>query len=197
MRLSRIVATAAGSVAATLLPKSSTFGDTFATGGGEAGLLADGRDHTYCRGTIGANEWDDAQAAMAYLDDATVMFDTPEGIFCANATDVRYDNGVGIGTNRGQWSCIQAGAPGVCDGNRVQISINNITNDSPAGTVPNNLTKTVRHETGHSVGLRHYKTAGTPCCPVEHDAMISGAIDNGSLWTIYSQHHKDHINNAY
>lgn len=195
MAFSRIATAVAGTVAATLLPKSPVAADTFGTGGGEAGLLADSLVHDYCRGSIPGAQWDDAQAAMVYLDDATDLIDSHSNI-CYTHTDVRFDGGAGI-TDRGVWSCLVVTSPGVCGANRVQINNTVIVNNSPAGTAQNNLTKTVRHEVGHSVGLRHYKTAGTPCCPAEHDAMISGAIDNGSVWTIYSQHHKDHINDAY
>jgi len=188
----------AGGVAATLLPKSIAQADTFSSGGGEAGVLADSLTHTFCRGSAPDAQWDNEQAAMAYLQANTVM-NVAELNSCAATTDVRWDGRAGLGAgSRGEWGCLDYDAPSnVCDAARIRVFVGAINANSPAGTEENNLNKTLRHEMGHSVGLRHYKTTATPCCPGTHDAMISGAIDNGAVWTVYSQHHKDHIDNEY
>lgn len=60
-----------------------------------------------------------------------------------------------------------------------------------------NVRKTIQHEVGHSVGMKHHSGAvtlgGTLTNPL---AMISGHVTS-DLQILYTQHHKDHVNNAY
>jgi hypothetical protein len=64
----------------------------------------------------------------------------------------------------------------------------------------NNLNVTIRHELGHTVGLMHVPSDGTPCSgvhPAADDAMVIdwlGPNDYHNKWYTYSAHHRTHVN---
>lgn len=189
------VAVAAG-VVSTFLPKSPVSADPFGSISADTGPAADSSLHTYCDGSLDPGEFDNAVSAMNYLESSTDMSVANAGN-CQAATDVRFDIGNGLPANvRGRYTClVWETSPTVCDGGRVQT---NVATLAAGADYENNLDKTIRHEVGHSVGLTHYKSANFPNPPNgENDAMVSGAVDGDPLWTLYGNHHKDHINNAH
>lgn len=101
----------------------------------------------------------------------------------------------------GSAPCVSPGGPGPgVECNRYDLAIDRVeilaaTPDAFDGV---GLAKTICHELGHSMGLTHYKDGNNdfPNAPDgQSDCMISGVVPNGEgYWTIYSNHHKAHIN---
>lgn len=170
--------------------------DAFGTNTTDTGPFADSALHTYCDAGLISTSVDNAASAMAYLDSATDMSDSSEA--CQASTDVWFDSTNLPSPTRGQNTCVTLNGS-VCTSADVLVDENQI--DSDEGSFDHNLNKTLRHEVGHSVGLSHY--AGTAENPEESpvagtdDSMIGGGVDDDGLWITYTQHHRDHINNAY
>lgn len=60
-----------------------------------------------------------------------------------------------------------------------------------------NLTKTIRHELGHTTGLDHGSTVPLCVVPPGDDAMVSGVVPSSLIYYSYDAHHRGHINGAY
>lgn len=195
MKIFRIRPIVGAGIVATFLPKSNANADAFGTHSGNDGYLADGNFHTYCYGSVAAARQGNADSAMQHLADYTDMSRSFDAA-CGSGTDVRYDDANLSGTVRGDYSCltVDPGNGNVCSASRVRIDSAEIAAQAAAGQYENNINKTFRHETGHSVGMSHYSSS--PTGGVD-DCMKSGNINNDATWILYNQHHKDHVNNAY
>lgn len=174
--------------------------DAFGTQPGGPGFVADGRDHWFCFVNISAADRRPFRDAMQYLDARVARVYDVESSACGNSTDVAYwvDNNIvdnlGFPARGRTWCRVLFW--GVCDQfwvsvNPTEIIANSMVN-APGdwNNVVVNYNKTIRHETGHSMGLQH---SGTVL-----DAMRSGWVDNNFFyWYGYNDDHRDHLRDNY
>lgn len=172
----------------------------FGVDSGGPGYVADGADHWFCFSSSLPNDGSRSMYydAMAYLDERTDIYDMDAGS-CGSATDVVYIRNDNLMVNgapvRGFAPCMYYLIYAFCDQAWAGINYAAIANDSAVfapGDFNNyiiNAVKTVRHETGHTVGLSHQSY---------DDAMTSGWVDNNFwAWWVYSDHNRDHVNGFY
>lgn len=178
---------------------------------------ADGPDHWYCfsQGTTDPTHRSYATSAMGYLDARTHLYDVYAGASCGSATDV-----VWVQTDLDQFGdgvfgyapCASELSSTVCDQrwamfDYVELFERTVACGNSGEDFVASVHKTVRHELGHSLGLRH----GT--LPSDHeqcdypasdpaagaaDAMASGLGVSDLLLVSYNDHHVDvHLNPHY
>lgn len=164
--------------------------DPFGTGGPDTGDLADSVIHTYCYSSAyEAQDRDNSEYAFwTSLDAATDMIARNDtgSTNCTTDADVCVQDGNLPAGVRGSHICISYASAHVCNHSEVTVDPAEIfigANDEE------DLTKTLCHEIGHSVGLTHGGLT---------DCMRNGEIpDPGVVWRSYDAHHKGHINAAY
>jgi hypothetical protein len=130
--------------------------------------------------------------AMISLDNQTDMYDEYASA-CGSQTDVRGErsNNIYMPNLRGSYQCVGFVSAGICDVGQLLVNVDLLTDYTQRR-------KTFCHEVGHSVGLEHYTSAGTGVVAGENnDCMKSGSVGSELWWKEYSQHHRDHINQAY
>ena len=184
---------AVGALIAILSVAPAAFADNFAGGPPNAGYRADNPGHDYCTIAAWPLDWGTPFVdAMISLDNQTDMYDTYSSS-CGSQTDVqgeRSSNAYMPGI-RGSYMCLTFVAAGVCDTARLQMNVDLLTDYTQRR-------KTFCHEVGHSVGLEHYTSAGSRVVAGENnDCMKNGTVSGELWWKEYSQHHRDHINQAY
>lgn len=156
------------------------------------------------------------ERAMNYLAGRTVM--NPNKEVCRDTgpgehdTDVRFIYREVIGGNsdiRGRTSCTkwENSAQRICESALVEISIHAIFAQATSGeNYQVNFAKTIRHEIGHTVGMRHTGTpnacgvGSTPCIsgwPRSYRSMRSGPVITDDWYWGYADHHVWHVNNHY
>ncbi|WP_133163804.1 hypothetical protein [Cryobacterium zongtaii] len=129
---------------------------------------------------------------MANLDNQTDMYDVYASS-CGSQTDIRAErtNEYYLPDTRGSYECVTFISSGVCDVGRLLVNVERLPDYTQRR-------KTFCHEVGHSVGLQHYTSIGTGVVNGENnDCMKSSTVSGEQWWIEYSQHHRDHINEAY
>lgn len=180
--------TGCGAVFATLMPKAAQ-ADIFGTYTGGAGPHADSALHTYCfDSSLNSAREGAVHGAMDYLQNYTDM-SSAFATSCGSAVDVNFQEANLAGSIRGDYVCLTLDPNDStrCMASRVRLDIAQLQTNT---FYANNLAKTIRHEVGHSVGLRHSDS--------DEHAMVNGEVDDSVNWLHYSDHHKDdHINDYY
>lgn len=194
-------------VGASLLVSGATSeADTYAA----YGFTYDNSTHTDCYDppSFGSNSnlTSRAESAMYYLDTVTNL-SVGHHSSCLSSTDVVWIESGNQFEDLGftvchSWANQSAGLceqfwvvvnndehwrlTGVCSGNSTELL--------------GNLTISVRHELGHTVGLDHWLASGSDCGPPlssADDSMLSdwvtNAYNNGGYYD-YNTHHRNHIN---
>lgn len=142
--------------------------------------------------------------AMEFLDDATDIFDVPTSTL-GSGTDIVFIHASGpIDGNpaiRGKAVCARWANALICDQYWILVYIPTIFAEATDGTnFQINFDKTIRHEIGHTTGLRHSAGAGPylPGSPGSYQAMISGSVSSSLYWYAYNtSDHIPHINGLY
>jgi Peptidase M66 len=164
---------------------------------GGVGYYPDSTDHWYCfdSSVPGANRarYD---SAMANVDAQTVMYDVVAGS-CGYSTDVKYYEANPIPfvdpNTRGWAPCHHTVIYAFCDQvlvfvNPAQIWIENGGFGGDATQFEVNYHKTIRHETGHSIGLGHWNGV---------HAMESGHVPINYGYIFYNAHDVCHVNTFF
>jgi len=114
---------------------------------------------------------------------------------CESSTDVIFYKDRIDGSAGGHSPCIRTNANGYCDTRAVTIDWDLI---QAVSTHPNyQARKTICHEIGHTLGVRHYSAGSSPD-GTTNSCMISGVYDSGADWTKqYGPHHVAHINSWF
>ncbi len=186
-------AIAFGTLIASLLVATPASADPFAGGPPDSGYRADNLGQDYCTITAWPLDWGTPFVdAMISLDNQTDMYDEYASA-CGPQTDIkaeRVNNSVMAGS-RGSYLCLTLTSAGRCDVGRLRVNVDALTDYTQRR-------KTLCHEVGHSVGLPHYTSRGSGVVNGENnDCMKSGTVTGELWWIEYSQHHRDHINQAY
>lgn len=149
-------------------------------------ILPDSTDHWFCfDSNVNSSERGRFRDAMEYLDSASLMYDVETGT-CGTSTDIIYQYATPIPAApgaRGYDSCeLRTGYLNLqCDRNPIYIDYSQILSESDAShPFETNIHKTIRHETGHSVGFSHHSTYV--------DAMRSGPVVFDWGYYSYSLH---------
>jgi hypothetical protein len=157
------------------------------------GYRADNAGQDYCTIVPWPLDWGTPFVdAMISLDNHTDMYDVYASS-CGSQTDVHPElmNNIYMPGIRGSYECITFVSGSVCDTGRLRMNVDVLTDYTQRE-------KTFCHEIGHSVGLQHYTSSGNGVVARENnDCMKSGTVAGDLLWIEYSQHHRDHINQAY
>jgi hypothetical protein len=175
--------------------------DTPTTNVPGVGAIPDNFNHTYC---FAGDGWTAAwrtvvDSRMQNLDTQTSYFDTfPLPTGCFATTDVWFDLSSTMSA-RGDYRCRlwNNGVDGVpnsgddrCEGATIRLN-------SDAAVLPDDhqRRKTACHEIGHSVGLAHRLWPRTDPRPnFWNDCMETGAVEPGTQWERYNDHHIAHAN---
>ena len=138
---------------------------------------------------------------MEYVDARTKLYDQFSGANCSSHTDVVYVEGDGGAAGRRGYTVCVYGGTGSCDQFWVvtdvpEIFTQTVDHGGDGDNYTVNLVKTIRHETGHTIGLNNdgQYSYDTSLLPSWADAMVSGWVDTNLLWMSYSDHHVSHIN---
>lgn len=110
-----------------------------------------------------------------------------EFLSSCNFADVRWVDGDLPGL--GEAPCT-AYHPGLVNCNQYTVTLDTqAVFANPYASDQHTTNKVACHENGH-------KSPAFPNAPAgQHDCMISGYVNGASVWTIYGNHHKGHINN--
>lgn len=150
-------------------------------------------DHSYCFSTSAPMNnvlHDRAEMSMDTVEAQTVVH-TVRRSSCGASTDVTFKQtylGEGV---FGNTSCLALNSNNYCDRHRVRISWSEIQLQATRDNYQ--ARKTLCHETGHTLGLDHYRIDYSRSD--RHDCMRSGVYDSGSeTYQTYSNHHVGHVN---
>lgn len=177
------------SVMAILIAIASMVGrahaDPWGTDTSETGAHPDSNPHTYCAGNS-FSWWPRVENiennALGKPTDANVVYNSSCDYSSSTETDVVWYVAELSGTTRGTTRCEDFDT--YCDQYYVKIDYNYIIESSdPDGE---NVSKTICHELGHTVGLSHGSTYG--------GCMVSGEVSGDLSYRRYSSHHVGHIN---
>lgn len=152
--------------------------------------FADSRSHTFCYGQLDAITT--AAANDARVNALDIPTDIRTSFDCPNATVDVLVNDDGYSDNWfGLYTCNILVAAGSDQCQRATVYLNTRT----VGTVQARRSKTLCHEFGHSVGLRHFDLGSPGTNNSEPSCMVSGV----STWTRYSGHEEytSHIDGRY
>ncbi len=134
---------------------------------------------------------------MSYLDDRTILSDLKRSS-CSGSTDVVYIETPNPGGNPdalGYAPCAVWVNAYVCNQSWTIVSPQHVAQYAPFPQDPSNVEinyiKTIRHETGHTVGLDHPGNFDSADC------MVQGPIVNDLNQTAYNDHNKGDINDTY
>jgi hypothetical protein len=174
---------------------------------GGPGLLADSLDHWFCTPAITESNRTHYVAAMAQLDDATVMHDVNSGDTCGSLDDVAFIE-TDLNNLRGRAQCVAPVAPGSlrCESAWAMLDYQEhwataAFCGSSTAEFTGNYMLAVRHELGHTVGLAHRAPHDSDYCTPPFngdDPMSSDWIRNAPLSMFsYNTHHRAHINEFY
>jgi hypothetical protein len=198
-RRARIAGMAAAAVAVALLAAPPVAADPFpATTQG----VADSLDHWYCFSAgVPAGSRQTYHDSLAYMDARVALHDVYTST-CGTATDVVYNEGDLAGTTRGERTCVRWVNASVCDQSWISVDPGRILTETAnhGGGQANfdvNYIKTIRHETGHTLGLNNDGVTYSAAPAEWRDCMVSGWVPTSLLWTTYSDHHVVHINAYY
>lgn len=211
MRKRKVSAVLGSGIVATLMSKSNLLADDFGTYTTGVGPFADNSNHDYC--ILDPTNWGsddyimhDAMDYLAGYTDMTTSFNSS----CGAHDDVQakiYDLS---GALRGKNTCrVALNGAGRCDTSLVRIDTQEILteayNAEPSDWLYafyRNVHYTLRHEIGHSVGMKHYfslyanldQNSNTPD---EATLTMNSPHAYDDSQTLYAQHHKDHVNAKY
>lgn len=149
---------------------------------------ADSTSHTFCYGQLEAVTTAAAEdARVNALDvptDIRTSFDCPASTVDVLVNDESYSN-----TWYGLYDCLLLATADQCQ--RADVLLNTRT----VGTSQARRAKTLCHEFGHSVGLRHFDLGSPGTNNSEPSCMVSGV----STWNRYSGHEEytSHIDGRY
>lgn len=151
-------------------------------------FFADSSSHTFCYGNL------DTITTAAAEDARVNALDVPTNIRtsfdCSTSTvDVLVQDDSYTATWYGLYDCLILVSADVCQ--RADVLLNTRT----IGTQQARRSKTLCHEFGHSVGLRHFDNGSPGTNNSEPSCMVSGV----STWTRYSGHetYTSHIDGRY
>lgn len=170
----------------------SVAADDYGYNGNDGIRFADSADHWYCftSSVPAGTERNRITGSMQFLDDVTDMYDVAAS-GCGASTDVAWFHQTPIPEvpgARGMALCVTHSAWGVCD--QFWAKVDGVQIFSEANGAANfdvNMAKTIRHELGHTTGLRHGSSTSLR-------AMVSGPVPTDLYYTTYSAHHIGHIN---
>lgn len=153
--------------------------------------------HTFCFTNAFANNATLLSRARYSMDnndglEAQTVVNTLEQA-CGALTDVKFYV-ADTGPSYGDANCVQFNSNGYCD--QWDLRINWWVIQQLATNDGYQARKTLCHEIGHTVGLRHYESGHSPDTnPARDSCMITTLQDSGAAWTRqYGPHHKGHIN---
>lgn len=122
---------------------------------------------------------------------------------CGPKTDIWFfytSAPAGFSNARGATQCARPLSFGICDVFWIGINPAQIFSESfDSYNYLVNLGKTIRHEIGHTTGLRHSNGGGMlmAYAPYSYLAMRSGAVSSSGSYYLYAGHHVGHINATY
>ncbi len=185
-----LVIVATSLLVGSLPTSASPYGADF----GGPGYYPDSTDHWYCfDSSVPAVNRARYDSAMVNVDIQTVMYDVATGS-CGYSTDVKYYEANPIPfvdpATRGWAPCHHVVIYALCDQvlafvNPAQIWIQNGGFGGDALQFEVNYQKTIRHETGHSIGLGH--SSGV-------HALASGPVPINYGYLFYTAHDACHVN---
>lgn len=156
--------------------------------------FADDSSHNFCfESSVGSglrdlisNEVKDALGSSTHM--------TAPQVTCSSSTDVRFASLTASPvTWRGIYECqsVVSGQTAKCNSARVTLNLFHLPDQFQRK-------KTACHETGHSVGLRHYSSHEGPGTNNTLSCLISGSVPEQSKYIRYSDHEvTNHINDRY